>query len=358
MTIKVLVVDDAVVIRKILVDIISADPELEVVGTASNGRIALTKIQALKPDIITMDVEMPELDGLGTLVELRKTDRLTPVIMFSTLTARGAGTTLDALAAGATDYVTKPSNVGKASEAIDQVTRELVPRLKALVPSRSLFADKATAPAAPKLRSAPSRARSVSAVVVGSSTGGPVALEAMLGSMTERLHVPMFIAQHMPPVFTGMLAERLDRRSVATVVEGTHGAIAEPGHVYLAPGGRHMTIGRANGRLVIQLNDDPLVNFCRPSVDVLFDSTASVLGANQLAVMLTGMGQDGLVGCTNLAAAGAEIIAQDEATSVVWGMPGCVAQAGLANLVIPINAIGSAVARRVALNKTLERQPA
>jgi len=355
MTIRVLVVDDAVVIRKILVDIINADPDLEVVGTASNGRIALAKIEKLRPDIITLDVEMPELDGLETLVELRKTDRRLPVIMFSTLTARGASTTLDALAAGATDYITKPSNVGRTGEAIAQVTRELLPRLKALVPGKFLF-PATVATGAPKLRTVAARAPRIAAVVVGCSTGGPVALETMFMGIAGPLAVPMFITQHMPALFTGMLAERLDKRSTTTVVEGEEAMLARPGHAYIAPGGRHMIVRRTAGGLTMHLTDDPLVNFCRPSVDTLFESTAEALGERQLAVMLTGMGQDGLNGTKLLAAAGADVIAQDEATSVVWGMPGAVVRAGLATLVLGIDEIGLAVTRRANANRTLERQ--
>lgn len=356
MTIKVLVVDDAVVIRRILVDIIDADPELEVVGTASNGRIALSKIEQLQPDIVTLDVEMPELDGLGTLIELRKTHRRLPVIMFSTLTARGARVTLDALQAGASDYITKPANVGRTGEAIAQVTSELLPRIKALVPQRGATGGAATLPTGTLSKRPPAAVGSaIDAVVVGSSTGGPVALETMLSAIPNALPVPMFIAQHMPPVFTGLLAERLDRQCSSTVVEGEHGMVAQRGHVYIAPGGKHMEVRRRNGELTIELNEGPLVNFCRPSVDVLFESTADTLGNRQLVVMLTGMGQDGLVGCQRLASLGSDIIAQDEETSVVWGMPGAVATAGLATSVLPLEDIGSTVHRRLASASFLAR---
>lgn len=356
MTIRVLVVDDAVVIRRILVNIIDADPELEVVGTASNGRMALAKIDQLDPDIVTLDVEMPELDGLSTLIELRKTHRRLPVIMFSTLTARGAQVTLDALRAGASDYIAKPSNVGRTGEAIAQVTSELLPRIKALVSAK---AERNATPAAsaPLTRRVSAPAGNViDAVVVGSSTGGPVALETMLAQIPTPLPVPMFVAQHMPPMFTELLAERLDRQTSSTVVEAQHGMTALPGTVYIAPGGRHMEVQRLGGALTIVLNDGPLVNFCRPSVDVLFSSTATTLGNRQLGVMLTGMGQDGLAACRELAAAGVDIIAQDEASSVVWGMPGAVATAGLATSVLPLDEIGPSIQRRVASTHLLARR--
>lgn len=192
--------------------------------------------------------------------------------------------------------------------------------------------------------------------VVGSSTGGPVALETMLAQIPTPLPVPMFVAQHMPPMFTELLAERLDRQTSSTVVEAQHGMTALPGTVYIAPGGRHMEVQRLGGALTIVLNDGPLVNFCRPSVDVLFSSTATTLGNRQLGVMLTGMGQDGLAACRELAAAGVDIIAQDEASSVVWGMPGAVATAGLATSVLPLDEIGPSIQRRVASTHLLARR--
>lgn len=357
MTIKVLVVDDAVVIRRILVDIIDSDPDLEVVGTAPNGRIALNKIEQLKPDIVTLDVEMPELDGLGTLIELRKTDRRLPVIMFSTLTARGAKVTLDALQAGASDYITKPSNVGRTGEAISQVRDELLPRIKALVPDRIRPGGFSSPQRGPLTRRTPAAVgSSIEAVVVGSSTGGPVALETMLSAIPSPLPVPMFVTQHMPPVFTALLAERLDKQSASRVVEAEHGMTVEPGTVYIAPGGKHMEVRRRPGLPVIELHEGPLVNFCRPSVDVLFASTADTFGNRQLAVMLTGMGQDGLEASRTLAALGVDIIAQDEASSVVWGMPGAVATAGLATSILPIENIGPTIHRRLASAALLARR--
>ncbi len=349
MPIRVLVVDDAVVIRKILTDVIGGDPELEVVGTASNGKIALQRIEQLRPDIITLDVEMPEMDGLETLKAIRETDRATPIIMFSTLSTKGGEITLEALANGATDYVAKPANVGSAREAYDQVSNELLPRLK-------LFGGKSQA-LSQGLRSAPpvskpvikavDSASAVRAVMVGSSTGGPEALDNMLSGITEPLPVPMLIVQHMPPVFTKSLAERLDRRWPSRVVEAAEGDEVEPGTVYIAPGGSHMVLTATAGGAQVKLHDGPLVNSCRPAVDELFQSALDIYGGEQLVVMLTGMGHDGREGSRVLRDAGADVYAQDEATSVVWGMPGAVVNDAIACEVLPIGEIGSAIMKRV-----------
>lgn len=349
MTVRVLVVDDAVVIRKILTDIINADPDCEVVGTAANGKIALNKLDQLQPDIVTLDVEMPEMDGLDTLREIRRRDRRLPVVMFSTLTSRGAVTTLDALAAGASDYVAKPANVGSTTEAIDKVTHDLVPRLKALTgwssPVQQPVASRESE--RPPASTRPGASGAVDAVVIGTSTGGPVALETVLGAITEPLPVPVFVVQHMPAMFTAMLAERLDRKCASTVVEAADAMAASPGGVYIAPGGHHMVVSGSPAAATIRIDDREPVHSCRPAVDVLFESTAEVYGGRQLAVVMTGMGQDGLRGCRSLAELGAEIFTQDEATSVVWGMPGYVTEAGLASRVLPLDAIAGAITDRV-----------
>ena len=346
MAVRVLVVDDAVVIRRILTEVLNRDPEIEVVGTAANGKIAMGKIEQLKPDIITLDVEMPEMDGLETLHAIRATNRTLPVIMFSTLTSRGATTTLEALSSGATDYVTKPSNVGCTTEAIEQIEAELIPRLRVLgAKPGSLRTRRPSSAASTRSRTD----RRIDAVVIGSSTGGPVALETVLTSLERPLAVPVLVVQHMPPTFTAMLAERLDRKGVSTVVEATEGMVPEAGTIYIAPGGRHMMVASAGTGAVIRLTDDPPVNSVRPAVDPLFRSSAEVWGPNQLGVILTGMGQDGLEGCRALAAVNAEVYAQDEFTSVVWGMPGCVTEAGLATKILPLDAVGPGIAERVSL---------
>ncbi len=342
--IRVLVVDDSVVIRKLISSVINGDPDLEVVGTAAHGRIALSKINLLNPDIVTLDVEMPEMDGLETLTEIRKTDTKLPVIMFSTLTDRGSAITVEALSRGASDYVSKPANVGSATEALKQLRDELVPRIKALVPRATATRVKSAAELAAAASSKrPGSSHRIEAVVIGASTGGPNALESVFGSLTRPLAVPVFIVQHIPPVFSGLLAERLDRQSPMHIVEAADGMIAEPGTAYLAAGGFHLTVVRHGTQVICALNEDPQVNSCRPSVDVLFGSSAGVYGANQLGVILTGMGHDGLDGCKTLRELGAPILSQDQETSVVWGMPAAVAEAGYADEVLPIQDVADRI---------------
>ena len=353
--IRVLVVDDAVVVRRIVTDVLGADAEIEVVGAAANGKIALQKLTQVNPDLVTLDVEMPEMDGPTTLRALRKTHPKLPVIMFSTLTARGAATTLDCLAAGANDYVTKPANVGSVATAMERIRDELIPKIKALCGHKPPVKPAGT-PAAPMAKPVALkpvvRTKALEAVVIGVSTGGPNALADVMPHIAENLPVPMLIVQHMPPVFTKMLAERLDAKSKVTVKEAAAGDVLKPGHVYIAPGDYHMTIEKVAGISRIKLNQDAQENSCRPAVDVLFRSAAAAFGPNVLAVVLTGMGQDGLHGGEVIRAAGGSMICQDQATSVVWGMPGFVAKAGLAEAVLPLNSIAPEINRRV-----LEHRP-
>lgn len=354
-----LVVDDSVVVRRLVTDSLSRDPEIEVVGFASNGRIAQAKVEQLAPDLVTMDIEMPEMNGIEAVRALRRSRHTMPIIMFSTLTERGASATLDALVAGATDYVTKPANVGSVQESLDRVASELIPKIKAFVPRRG----GATAPAAagpvaghapaaalPSARVPASARRAVvtrqapaphpvSAIIIGSSTGGPEALSKVLGSLSAAPQVPVLIVQHMPPVFTRQLAARLDRLGPATVVEAADGDLLRPGHVYIAPGDHHLELSRSAGMLRVKLTDGPPVNFCRPAVDVLFRSAVRELGGQLLAVVLTGMGADGRTGCEDVVVAGGTVLVQDEPTSVVWGMPGAVATAGFAHRVLPLGEV-------------------
>ncbi len=376
--IRVLIADDAVVVRRLVSDVLASVPTIEVVGTAVNGQVALTKIEQLRPDVLILDVEMPELDGIGTLVELRKTDPHLPVIMFSTLTERGAVTTIEALMRGANDYVTKPSNVGGVTAAMDQVRNELVPRIHALCgrdvpppnPTSSpssgeiasgprarpatagrpvaVSARAVTAPSATTAKPTGPPAR-VDVVVIGISTGGPTALASLIPALPGDLAAPVLIVQHMPPMFTTLLAERLDRTSDLRVGEPVGGEVLEAGSCWLAPGGRHMkVVPGPDGRARIALDDGPHENSCRPSVDVLFRSTAEIYGPHVLGVMMTGMGQDGLRGSHTVVAAGGRVLAQDEASSVVWGMPGAVVGAGLADEVLAADQMAHAIAERVA----------
>jgi len=351
--IRVLIVDDSVVIRKILTNVLSEDPELEIVGVAANGKIALQKIPQVNPDLITLDIEMPELNGLETLKEIRKDYPKLPVIMFSTLTERGAEATLDALTLGASDYVTKPANVGKVSESTERLRMELVPKIKALVPKFET-ALKLPKRATPDLRAKvgpfqprPSGPQRVDIVAIGISTGGPNALAELLPALRGDFPVPIVIVQHMPPVFTLNLAKRLDAKSANTVREGVEGGKLEPGRIWIAPGGFHMKLRRVGTEVELTINEDPPENSCRPAVDVLFRSVAEIYGAHSLAVVMTGMGYDGHLGGEEIYERGGTVLAQDEESSVVWGMPGIVVMSGLSDDVLSLDDLPAAIMRRV-----------
>jgi len=351
MVVRVLVVDDSVVVRRLVSDALAQAPDIEVVGVAANGRLAQAKVAQLRPDAVTMDVEMPEMNGIEAVRALRAAGHRMPIVMFSTLTERGAAATLDALAAGATDYVAKPSNVGSVQESIARVVDELAPRLRALVPAAAMRTGRlpgapgAAAPARAAVRTRPAPpAKRVRLAVVGSSTGGPEALSRVLSSLTAPPPVPVLVVQHMPPVFTRQLASRLDRLGPATVVEAS-GEPLRAGTVYVAPGDRHLEVRSTGTGFESFLTDGPPVNYCRPSVDVLFDSAVRAAGGELVATVLTGMGSDGRTGCQSVVDAGGTVIVQDEPTSVVWGMPGAVAQAGLAHQVLPLSEIGAALER-------------
>jgi two-component system chemotaxis response regulator CheB len=352
--IRILIVDDAVVVRKALTDGLSHDPDLEVVGTASNGRLALAKLQTLRADVILLDIEMPEMNGLEAIPEIRKILPKAPIIMFSTLTERGAEATLDALTLGATDYVTKPSNMDMGSTSAS-ITEELIPKIRALchlpmtrpTPASGGLPPAVKQPAIIRTRATSFRPPRISIVTIGVSTGGPDALGVLLPSIPAEFPLPIVVVQHMPPVFTAMLAKRLAEKSSVPVRECTSGDVLEPGCVWIARGDYHMVVQREDNRGVLRTNQDPRENFCRPAVDVLFRSVAQMYGANALGVILTGMGQDGLKGCEALCAAGASVIVQDEASSVVWGMPGFVARAGLAEKILPLDQIAGEINRRV-----------
>jgi two-component system chemotaxis response regulator CheB len=346
--IRVLIIDDSVVIRRLLTDCLASDPEIEVIATASRGSIGLAKIPQLSPDLVTLDVEMPEMSGLEVLAEIRKTHPRLPVIMFSTLTERGATVTIDALSLGASDYVTKPANVGSVGAALERVRSDLIPKIKALC-GRALGRRSEPAVALPLVKRAPPRVATgrVEALAIGVSTGGPNALAKLIPSLPRDLGVPILIVQHMPPVFTRILAERLSGLGPFPVREGTPGATVRAGDAWIAPGGHHMVVRRAGNGVAVELSDAPPENSCRPAVDVLFRSAAEAYGGSVLAVVLTGMGQDGWRGSEVIRDGGGQILAQDEETSVVWGMPGFVARAGLAEAVLPLEEMAGEITRRV-----------
>jgi two-component system, chemotaxis family, protein-glutamate methylesterase/glutaminase len=342
---RVLIVDDSAVIRKVLSNLLASDPEIVVAGTAGNGIQAMARIPDVKPDLVTLDIEMPGMDGLETLVEIRKLYPKLPVIMFSTLTERGATATLDALARGASDYVTKPGHSGGSETSRERVRDELIRKIKSLctvrVPQRRPTA---------MLARVSDRARArIDVVAIGTSTGGPNALTALLPQLPADFPVPIVIVQHMPPLFTRLFAERLNALAQLTVQEGKAGQKLQRGQVWIAPGDNHMTVARQGIDFVLGINHDPQENSCRPAVDVLFRSVAQTYGANVLAVVLTGMGMDGTRGSAAIREAGGGVMAQDEASSVVWGMPGSVVAASLADGIYPLGGIVPELVRRVSM---------
>jgi two-component system, chemotaxis family, protein-glutamate methylesterase/glutaminase len=358
--IRVLVVDDTVVVRRLVAEVIGGAEGVEVVGTAAHGQLALDQIPVCKPDVITLDVEMPVMDGLTTLAEIRKRWPKLPVIMFSTLTSRGASATLDALALGANDYVTKPSALRDREAAMAAVRSSLVPLLKlwgrvgaadarrageaAAAPVRPVVAP-VSAPPGPRLPELDGRPPL--GVVIGVSTGGPVALSTVIPALPADLGVPVVIVQHMPPVFTKLLAERLDAASALNVVEAADLMPVAPGRVYIAAGGFHLTMSTVRGMNALRLDDGPMENSCKPAVDVTLRHAQALWGPRTLTVILTGMGNDGLAGARDLRQAGGKVVAQDAETSVVWGMPGAVAKAGVADVVLPLAEIAPAIVSAV-----------
>jgi len=348
---RVLIVDDSAVIRRMVREVVAADPELEVAGVAANGKIALAMVDQCTPDVVTLDIEMPEMDGLTALKEIRRTHPALRIIMFSTLTERAALATLDALALGADDYVTKPSKVSNGSEGSQRIREQLIPKVKALC-GRRAGRPLAVAPILASALSRPAeRGSRPDVVAIGTSTGGPNALAEILPHIPSDFPLPILIVQHMPPVFTAFLAERLSASSRIAVKEASPRAEVGPGQAWIAPGDFHLVVLRDGAQVRLATIQIPPENSCRPSVDVLFRSVAEVYGPRSLAVVLTGMGQDGLRGCERIREAGGQIVVQDEASSVVWGMPGAVANAGIADRVLPLAEIADEIIRKAGANR-------
>jgi two-component system, chemotaxis family, protein-glutamate methylesterase/glutaminase len=369
---RILIVDDSAVMRSLLRSVVTADPRFEVAGTAGDGASALNLLQTSQADIILLDVEMPVMDGLATLRALRQQWRRIPVIMCSSLTQRGAKVTIEALACGASDYVAKPSGQSDRETALRKLAQELIPKIRALtadsmkasltprrpfasVLPRDLRGSVASTPSKPGFFAHNPLASMLqpitstpSVVLIGVSTGGPAALDILLPSLPKSFGVPVLIVQHMPELFTRLLAERLNARCRLRVREASDGDSVRPGTIYIARGDWHMeTVSTAlpDSPTTLRLNQGPQENHCRPSVDVLFRSAANVYGSGVLAVVLTGMGSDGLNACGRIRELGGAVLAQDEATSTVWGMPGVVANAGLANKVLPLEMIAPEIIR-------------
>ena len=349
---RLLIVDDSATIRGVLSKTLGAAPGLTVAATAANGEKALSILASESIDLVLLDIEMPVMDGLETLRQLRQRYPRLPVIMFSSLTERGAKATLEALINGANDYVAKPTGVG-ADAMVTRIESELIPKIRAIrrPPLRSAPPSprpaRAEQPAPPARRPPTDRAHQTAAIVIAVSTGGPSALAEILPRFVSPTSPPILIVQHMPKEFTAHLAERLTKLCSHPVTEAIDGQLLKQGTAVLAPGGVHIEVAKGLPAPRVDFNQGPPENSCRPSADVLFRSAARVFAGDTLAVVLTGMGSDGLVGCQAIAAAGGTVLAQDEPSSIVWGMPGQVVRAGLADMVLPLDRIGPDIAMRL-----------
>ncbi|PPE74065.1 chemotaxis response regulator protein-glutamate methylesterase [Solimonas fluminis] len=333
--IRTLVVDDSALVRSLLSEILSGDPEIEVVGTACDPYVARDKIKQLKPDVLTLDVEMPRMDGLTFLENLMRLHPL-PVLMVSSLTERGAEITLQALELGAVDFVTKPKI--DVSHGLHEYAEELRAKLKAVARARPRGpAGARPAAAVPARRSTPFRTTE-RLIAIGASTGGTEAIKVVLEQMPPDAPA-IVITQHIPAAFSAPFAERMNRSSAMSVCEAADGQLIVPGHAYIAPGGLHLTVVRDGARYVCRLTDAAPENRHRPSVDVLFRSVAKNAGSNAVAAILTGMGDDGARGLLELRKAGAHTLVQDEASSVVWGMPGSAVRLQAPEQVLPLDRI-------------------
>jgi two-component system, chemotaxis family, protein-glutamate methylesterase/glutaminase len=359
--IKVLIVDASVVLRRLLTNVLDGDAALEVVGTAPNGKIALAKISQVKPDLIVLDVEMPEMEGWETLAAIQKQHNHIPIIIFTALTELVAVTNLNGMGLGAAHYVAKPQNMKANEEALEYIHNLLIPKIKAFLNgNRSLKLDIKSSENNDILTAQlPNKSHFIASnlavnirsqveiVVIGASTGGPNALETVLHGLPANFPVPIVIVQHMPPVFTKRLADRLTQKCKIRVEEAVTGVIVEPGVAWIAPGDYHIVLEKQGFGVRIRTHQEARENSCRPAVDVLFRSTAKIYGAGVLGVVLTGMGQDGLLGCQNIGEAGGKIIVQDEASSVVWGMPGSVVNSGFADRVVSLQDMAREIIDRV-----------
>ncbi len=336
---RVMVCDDSVVIRSAITRMLETDPRIKVVARVADGAAAVAELRRQSIDVIVLDIEMPVMDGLTALPQLLGVDPSVRVIMASTLTTRGADVALRALRLGAADYLPKP-----ASSAIqdDSFRRELIAKVTGLARLRRDTHIPAATPSSVSGQALrPLGRQKPLLLAVGSSTGGPQALFTFVQGLGHHLSVPVVLTQHMPKSFTPILADHLTKLGGLPCTEARHGETLLPGHIYLAPGDQHLVIDATAGRLRGRLSDDPPENFCRPSVDPMLRSAAAACGGRVLVVMLTGMGHDGLAGTRVVIEAGGTALAQDERTSVVWGMPGAVSQAGLCHAVLPLPAIAA-----------------
>ncbi|MGZ6015917.1 MAG: protein-glutamate methylesterase/protein-glutamine glutaminase [Phenylobacterium sp.] len=340
-----MVVDDSAVVRGLISRQLASEPSIEVVCTAANGQIALDELRRRTVDVVVLDIEMPVMDGLAALGHMVAEFPQVRVVMASTLTRRNAEISLRALQIGAADYVAKPET-GLA--AADEFKRELIQKIRALSHKRHpstpvqphAQGQAQTPPAATRTRPHVGPTIRPQILAIGASTGGPPALLKLFESLRGAVEQPILLTQHMPPTFTALLAEQLARAGDRPCAEGRDGEQVQPGRCYVAPGGFHMVVALSGTTKVIRLNQEAPENFCRPAVDPMLRSVATAYGAAAAAVILTGMGADGARGCEVLAAAGGRFVAQDETTSVVWGMPGAAAATGMAECILPLDQIG------------------
>lgn len=334
--ISVILVDDSSVIRGVLARILEADPEIEVVGSVSNGQMGVNMADSKKPNVVILDVEMPVMDGLTALPEILKVSPETKVIMCSSLTAQGADTTMKAMALGAVECLVKPSSTQETGPN-SPFQRDLINLIKGLgVKPKSVQ----VTPQAVMTSAASTYTGKPDILAIGSSTGGPQALFTTLKAVGQ-LDIPIVITQHMPVTFTKILAEHITQQTKLTAFEAEDGMNVEPGKIYVAQGGKHMLFERSGTQLKIKTDDGPMENFCKPAVDPMIRSLIDIYGSKVLCAILTGMGHDGLEGAKLLTEKGGRVIAQDEATSVVWGMPGAVVEAGICSAILPLDDIGA-----------------
>ncbi len=349
---KVLIVDDTALYRKIVRDVLAEFEEVEVVGSAPNGKIALDKLDTLKPDLITLDQEMPEMDGLETLRQIKERKFKTASIMVSSFTTQGAVVTMKALNLGAFDFIAKPDS-NNLQENIKNFREQFKPKIEAFVNRlqirEAVSAVKSSPAAIPhetvKITAASGLKGKPQIVAIGISTGGPKALADLIPQIPTGLGVPIVIVQHMPPVFTKALADSLDKKSSLTITEGADGQPLYADTVYIAPGGKQMKVisGNGIGKYILKITDDPPENHCKPSADYLFRSVAGVFPGKALGVIMTGMGRDGTIGLRLMKRSGAKVLAQDEKTCVVYGMPMEAVKAGVVDLVLPLNQIAGKI---------------
>jgi two-component system chemotaxis response regulator CheB len=350
-----MIVDDAVVVRGLVSRWIGLEPDMQVVRVCKNGREALEQFEAANPDVIVLDIEMPELDGLATLKELLIRRSRVSVIMASTQTKRGAEITLKALSMGASDCVSKP-DISNAAGAADEFRRTLIDKIRQLgrrAVSSLLRKEVRGVSSASKSAQGDIKLRAFSkvmprAILIGASTGGPQALQVLLKALSPVVdRIPVLVVQHMPPIFTATLAEHLGRFAGKPAREAINGEPLKAGLIYVAPGGKHLALIRRDHGVEIMIDDSAPIHFCKPAVDALFLSASYALDGRALAIVLTGMGSDGKKGALAIADHGGSVIAQDEATSVIWGMPGSAANAGACAAVLPIQEIGPKAVRVV-----------